>query len=184
MKSDEKDLLAAEFVLGTLDAKARGRVARRLPGDPALQEAVEIWRARLGGLEAEPEPIEPPAELWERIEADLDQDAAEPFALTIRQGEGHWEPFVEGIDRKMLYIDRDQGYQSFLLRFSPGSRLRSHPHSMVEECMMLEGEVTMAGQHLMAGDYQVISAGTTHPEIYSETGALVYVRGELSTKSA
>ena len=31
----------------------------------------------------------------------------------------------------------------------------------------------------LGGDYHAIEGNTTHPEVYSEHGALVYVRGEL-----
>lgn len=179
MTRDEIDILAAEFVLGTLDAEARGRVTRQLSRDPALQEAVEAWRARLGDLEGEPAPVEPPAGLWDGIEAALDAPGREPYAATIRRRDGHWERIAEGVEKKVLFVDRDQGSESYLLRLLPGARLPAHPHRMAEECMMLEGEFSIGELRLTAGDYHAISAGTVHPEIFSETGGLAYIRGEL-----
>ena len=179
MKRDDRDALAAEYVLGTLGAEARERVARQLLQDPALQEAVDAWSARLGDLDDGEVRVEPPAAIWDRIESALDKAAPTPFSITLRSAEGQWDPLVEGIEKKILFVDRDAGMVSFLLRFAPGAILPSHPHSKTEECVMLEGEATVGDQRLRAGDYQVISPGVAHPEIRSESGALVYVRGEL-----
>jgi anti-sigma-K factor RskA len=47
---EELDLLAAEHVLGTLDARQTEEVRRALPVNPALQAAVEAWEARLAPM--------------------------------------------------------------------------------------------------------------------------------------
>lgn len=68
---EDLNLLAGEYVLGTLSAAARARVAQRLASDPALQRAVADWEARLLPLTGLAEPIAPPAQLWTRIDASL-----------------------------------------------------------------------------------------------------------------
>ncbi|GKS87709.1 anti-sigma factor [Acidovorax sp. SUPP2539] len=68
---EDLHLLAGEYVLGTLSAAARARVAQRLASDPALQRAVADWEARLLPLAGLAEPIAPPAQLWSRIDASL-----------------------------------------------------------------------------------------------------------------
>jgi len=65
----ERDVLAGEFVLGTLDAATAARVVDGLATDPALREAVAAWEARLAPLAALTPPEAPPADLWDRIEA-------------------------------------------------------------------------------------------------------------------
>lgn len=65
------DALAAEHVLGTLDARGAEEVRRALPFNPALREAVAEWEARLAPLTELARPEPPPAGLWERIEASL-----------------------------------------------------------------------------------------------------------------
>jgi anti-sigma-K factor RskA len=75
---EEREELAAEYVLGTLEAREAAAVARALPNDPALAEAVARWEARLAPLTALAPPEAPPPGLWARIEAAL--GAAAPAA--------------------------------------------------------------------------------------------------------
>lgn len=70
------DRLAADYVLGTLRGPARRRFERLLAAHPALREAVAQWQVRLEPLSAGIEPVEPPAQLWSRIESRLFTDAA------------------------------------------------------------------------------------------------------------
>jgi anti-sigma-K factor RskA len=72
---EARDALAAEYVLGTLEAREAGAVAAALPRDPALAEAVARWEARLAPLIALAAPEAPPPGLWDRIEAALDPPA-------------------------------------------------------------------------------------------------------------
>lgn len=80
---DRRDELAAEYVLGTLEARDATEVARALAADPALAEAVARWEARLGPLAALAPPEAPPPDLWVRIEAALDPPA--PLARPARR---------------------------------------------------------------------------------------------------
>lgn len=61
--------LAAEYVLGTLHGRARKRFERLLADDPGLAERVQAWQARLEPLDAEQQPVTPPARVWENIAA-------------------------------------------------------------------------------------------------------------------
>ena len=179
MTKDELDLLAAEFVLGTLEPEERARVKKTLARDLALQEAIERWEKRLADLSPDDSPAEPPESLWNGIEAAIGESAGEGFSLAVRASEGEWVQHHEGIEKKSLFINREEGYEAFLLRFAPGAVLPPHPHRMTEECIVLEGEVEIGGARLSAGDYHVISAGVPHPAISSPNGGLFYVRGEL-----
>lgn len=44
----DKDLLAAEFVLGTLDDSERQQVHRQRQQDGELEQLIQAWEARLG----------------------------------------------------------------------------------------------------------------------------------------
>ncbi len=72
---EARDALAGEYVLGTLEAREAAEVARALPRDPALAEAVARWEARLAPLTAIAAGEAPPPDLWGRIEAALDPPA-------------------------------------------------------------------------------------------------------------
>jgi anti-sigma-K factor RskA len=67
----ELDLLAAEHVLGTLDARQTDEVRRALPINSALRAAVEAWEARLAPMAGLALPETPPPDLWRRIESSL-----------------------------------------------------------------------------------------------------------------
>ena len=67
----DRDLLAAEYVLGTLDARASAGVETQLATDSALAEAVAAWTNRLAPLTRLAPPEAPPPDLWDRIEARL-----------------------------------------------------------------------------------------------------------------
>ncbi|MCD0503348.1 anti-sigma factor [Bordetella petrii] len=79
---DELDQLAAEYVLGTLDASQRQAVQQRLKHDQALARAVDEWEERLLPLASLARPKTPSAGLWRRIAA-----STRPAAP---QGHGWW----------------------------------------------------------------------------------------------
>ena len=78
------DALAAEYVLGTLDAGERARAQSLLPADQALAAKVRIWERRLSELHLMVEPVEPDGDVWDRIKAKV-QPAARAFAVPVPQ---------------------------------------------------------------------------------------------------
>ncbi|MGB0954383.1 MAG: anti-sigma factor [Panacagrimonas sp.] len=71
-KREQRELLAAEYVLGTLSGRARRRFERQLARRPELQAEVEYWEARLAHF-ARLDPVTPPDDMWQRIEQAVDQ---------------------------------------------------------------------------------------------------------------
>jgi anti-sigma-K factor RskA len=65
----DKDVLAAEYVLGTLGRDERSEAQALIAIDPAFAEVVRGWERRLGELSAMVDPVEPPADMWDRIKA-------------------------------------------------------------------------------------------------------------------
>jgi anti-sigma-K factor RskA len=63
-----RDLLAAEYVLGTLHGGARRRFEHWLEEDTALRELVTAWEDRIMPLGGVLPPVEPPAAVWQEIE--------------------------------------------------------------------------------------------------------------------
>ncbi len=72
----ERDALAGEYVLGTLDARSAARVTAALASDAALREAVAAWERRLAPLSALAALEAPPEGLWQRIDAALSPTTA------------------------------------------------------------------------------------------------------------
>jgi anti-sigma-K factor RskA len=64
--------LAAEYVLGLLDAPSRTRAEERLRSDGAFRMEVEAWERRFAPLTDEVAPRDPPAEVWDRIARSLE----------------------------------------------------------------------------------------------------------------
>ncbi|MDB5412843.1 MAG: polymerase subunit sigma-70 [Rubritepida sp.] len=71
MTPGERDALAAEYVLGTLDARATAELRGAMETDAALADAVAGWEQRLAPLQLLATPEAPPPDLWARLERTL-----------------------------------------------------------------------------------------------------------------
>jgi anti-sigma-K factor RskA len=78
--NEDREALAAEYVLGTLDADERARVELMLETDPPFATLVHAWEKKIGELHHTIEAVEPPAHVWRRIVARLDGEDAAPAA--------------------------------------------------------------------------------------------------------
>ncbi len=65
---DELSMVAAEYVIGTLDARDALRVERALAGNAALRDLVQRWERHLAPLNTLVPQEAPPPDLWARIE--------------------------------------------------------------------------------------------------------------------
>ncbi|PSJ21966.1 hypothetical protein CVH10_09930 [Halomonas sp. ND22Bw] len=88
---DDIDMLAAEFVLGTLDADERAMVARRRQAEPELDARILEWEARLAPLGDEIAAVSPGPDLLARIERRIE-------ALEATPGTGEHEGKVSQLD--------------------------------------------------------------------------------------
>lgn len=94
--NDDLQVLAGEYVLGTLPAAERLAVSQRLATEPALQQAVNDWEERLLPLTQLAEPVPLPPHLASRIEASLQgmrqqtRAPVAPAALPQRNASGGW----------------------------------------------------------------------------------------------
>ncbi len=70
-----RNLLAAEYVLGTLQGRARARFELWLRSDPALRREVAHWQQRLEPLSGTLTEVEPSAGVWTAIEARIQPKA-------------------------------------------------------------------------------------------------------------
>ena len=78
MDRDDGAPLAAEYVLGVLDANDRRDFERRLAQDASLRTEVAFWEQRLGGLASEVKAVDPSPETWTRIETALAAGGHDP----------------------------------------------------------------------------------------------------------
>jgi anti-sigma-K factor RskA len=66
-----EDMMAAEYVLGTLDPDERDDAKARIASDFTFAALVQYWERRLGELHALTDDVEPPAAVWDAIKAKL-----------------------------------------------------------------------------------------------------------------
>jgi len=97
---------------------------------------------------------------------------------TVRPEQGEWEKFSPRIKMKVLRREADGSSMSYLLKLEPGAFLVPHKHHIDEECVVLEGEVTIGDEHVGPGTYHLAPRGLVHQPIRSEHGAILFVRGK------
>lgn len=115
-------------------------------------------------------PVTPPADLRRTL---LGRVAQEPFRFVPADG-GEWRPHpVPGIRMKTLSRDSSRGYAMYLLQAQAGAEFPSHDHSGAEECLVLEGDLTINGRLLRPGDFHHAAAHTTHAPITTQSGCVV-----------
>ena len=93
------DLLAREYVLGTLRGPARRRFEGLLGSQVGARRAVLAWERRLAPLAAGLPPVEPPAKVWNRIAAELGFNARvrAPVAAAPAPEGGLWRAIAAGL---------------------------------------------------------------------------------------
>lgn len=92
--SDRRDdIIAGEYVLGVLSAESRRAAAARLANDPAFAERVARWEEDLSVLNADYEPVEPPAAVLRQVESRLFPE--QPTAADVPLATGNlWSSLV------------------------------------------------------------------------------------------
>lgn len=90
---DDRDLTAAEYVIGLLTPAEARAVASRALEDPLLARSILAWQRRMSGMARFIRPVEPPASVWQRLEASvMPQPApqARPSQPTRRRERAGW----------------------------------------------------------------------------------------------
>ena len=161
---------AALFVLGQLDADAAARF------DARLREGCEVTRAEYAAFTETAASLSftapselPPPSLRDRLMARIAAEPRKPDhsgVVVVRANESGWMPGpAPGVDIRLLHKQR-----TMLVRLAPGARVPVHHHDLSEQCLVIEGTVTDGETTVSAGDYVFMPAGTTHSELWSETG--------------
>lgn len=81
---DDKDLIAFEYVLGTLDDAERTAVSARRTREEDLDAAIAYWERTLTPLAALGDLVDPPEDLFARITSRLDAPEHVPVAAQAR----------------------------------------------------------------------------------------------------
>jgi anti-sigma factor ChrR (cupin superfamily) len=94
--------------------------------------------------------------------------------ITIRDADGNWIEVASGIYRKHLFSNGRT--RAVLYRMLAGSAFPAHEHPSDEECVCLQGEVSLGGIVITAGDFHLAPQGASHGVISTATGCILYIR--------
>lgn len=187
---DELKGQAALYALGALDAEeARDFEQHISEGCEACEAELRALSCIAADLRLAPPQADPPADALKRLLARASnetQDESETKAqrrsksasgfIVVRAGEGDWvETEDEGVCYKLLFADRKLGTYTTLLRLQPGARIPRHRHLGVEQCLVLEGDLSAGSVKMSAGDFNCSLPNSIHDEIATEGGALLLI---------
>ena len=71
---DERDDMAADFVMGLLEPAEQAVAEKRIEVDATFAASVDAWRMRLADFDASAETVTPSAALWQRIATTTKKD--------------------------------------------------------------------------------------------------------------
>ncbi len=169
--SDRLCSLAAQFVLGALDAiEERGFEDHLKACASCAQEVID--HQEIAAFMAVISATEPPPGLRDRVLAGI-SPVVQPAAL-VRRNEGQWlkTPFP-GVEARQLFTDPVTGNVTSMVRLQPGARYPSHFHAGLEHCYVLEGDLVFQDHVLFAGDYEVAAVHSIHSPVTSNAGCLL-----------
>jgi len=90
-----------------------------------------------------------------------------------------WVKITENLDVKVLTQDLENKVQTAYWRLKPGTVIPGHYHSTDEDCLVLEGDIRFGDHKLFAGDFHSMKKGTTHPDMTTANGALLYLKHDI-----
>ena len=171
---------AALYVVGALSGEeAREFEAHLKQGCEVCAAEVKAFSRVTVELAGAVPPQAPSAKLRERV---LDKIASEVRAhnsATIDKNGMRFilsnlmpwgETATKGIETKVLFRDAANGMVTVLVRMAPGTSTSHHRHATVEESYVLEGDVTVSGVEMKAGDYCRAEPGSVHTGVSTRGG--------------
>jgi len=168
--------LAALYALGILDPEDAASFESHLAeGCGVCDSEVTAFAAVAGHLGyatlAEAPRAEVRNRLLARIQVQLGAEAAQSEWTVVGSTEGEWEAAgLEGLFIKQLFVDPVEQRQTILGRMTAGVHYPSHRHAGTEELYVLDGDLTVGGEALQAGDYCAATAGSIHTGVSTVGG--------------
>ena len=100
----------------------------------------------------------------------------------VKSNEIEWKPLAEegvsGVYVKSLMFDEEQNRApTMLLKFEAGARYPLHSHPAGEEIFVLEGDIHLGNDHLLAGDYLFTAPNNLHA-VRTDHGCVVLLKAE------
>lgn len=160
---------AALFVLGQLDPEASARFEAQLrAGSEVYLAEYNAFNDAAAALGSTAPAHQPPPGLRDRLMARIGQS---PAMQVVKRGESDWLPGpAPGVEIRLLHKTK-----TMLVKLAPGARIPMHHHDSEEQCLVLEGRLTDGQVTVEAGDFVYMPAGSTHSELWSDTGCLFLI---------
>jgi ChrR Cupin-like domain len=98
-------------------------------------------------------------------------------STSIKVNDNEWIEVQDGVFRKQMWDDGE--FVSQFFRLEPDAKIDGRIYCQDEERMILSGDLFLGDILLQAGDYQLARKGQENLDIYTDTGALYYVRGAV-----
>ncbi len=107
----------------------------------------------------------------------------------VRSSEIEWKSLTE-IDeddvkgvyvKSLLFDEKSQRSPTILLKFDAGSSYPLHTHPGGEEVFVLEGDIHLGKDHLLAGDYLFTAPDNLHAA-RSDGGCILFLKAPLATE--
>lgn len=96
--------------------------------------------------------------------------ASESFVIRHDQG---WRPMgPPGLSFRLLFADTMRQRMTIQLRAEAGARIPAHKHRGVEECLIVEGDLSDGEQTYFAGDYFRCAEGSRHEDQTTVNGCI------------
>ncbi len=163
LDNDARDVIIS-YALGMLDEEAASRFEHHMGVHcHACRDELDAFRVATGWLT-----LAPPAETRARSRV--------PHSRRIvRAAHGMWHEPSPGLFIKELDHDAHAQRTTILCRMDPGTAAPTHDHHGPEQCFVLQGELRVAGTAFRAGDYVREPEGSTHTDVYTESGCTLFL---------
>jgi len=100
----------------------------------------------------------------------------EDGVLFVRSGQMPWQASsIPQVSRKQLFRNEESGYRTQIVRLEPGGRYPSHRHVETEEIYLVEGDLSVSGVIMHAGDYCRAEPGSVHEDVRTIGGCTFVV---------
>ena len=159
LNNEAQDKLAAEYVLGTLQGRARVRFEQMMQSDAGLVRLVEKWEQDLGRMQDVVPEVTPPKQVWQGIEARLFPQKKQEDPMSFLQSLGFWRLLStvsttiaitlavvltqiapqQGVPQHVMVVSNDQGGAGWLMK--SGSGMNGLMVKAVQPTVMPKGKV-------------------------------------------
>ena len=145
---------------------------------PVMTPPPELWQRVLQRVQKSETRSGEATQIWKNWSSDA-RGSTPDFTFQAADAQAFEPTAVPGIEARKLFVDREQGRVTMLVRMQPGASYPPHVHADFEECFVLSGDLSVGTQRMNAGDYQRAETGSTHAVQSTEKGCVLLLVSSL-----